>query len=312
MVLQLKGSIPANILPLDAEYNIDERQYRQHVDWLASRPGIGGVTCNGHAAEVSVLSREERRRAVALAVEAVAGRVPVISGVYAENYLQAIPYARDAQAEGAAGILIFPPNALLFGAKPEVAIRHFAEISDAVSLPMVLFMFPAFTRMQYDVETLLRICEAANVVAIKEWSLDIRVYERNLRAIRAFGRPIAMLSSFSPNLLPSLALGADGILSGHGAVIADLQAELLDAVAAHDDARTSALYERIQKLTATIYREPMVDMYTRMKEQLVMLGRLERAVARPPLVPLDDTERAELRQSLIDAGLLERTAAAVS
>ncbi|HEX6512151.1 MAG TPA: hypothetical protein VF157_07635, partial [Chloroflexota bacterium] len=55
----------------------------------------------------------------------------------------------------------------------------------------------------------------------------------------------------------------------------------------------------------TVYRPPMVDMYSRMKEQLVMLGRIERAVSRPPLTPLEDTERAALRQALLEAGLLE-------
>ena len=309
MALTLRGCIPANILPLNEDYSIDQTSYRRHIDWLASQRGIGGITCNGHAAEVSALSPEERRRAVALAVEAAAGRAPVICGIYAENYLQAIPLARDAQAEGADGLLIFPPNALVFGGKPEMAIRHFAEIASASPLPMVVFMYPAYTRMQYDLETLLRICEVPNVVAVKEWSLDIRVYERNLRAVRGFGRPIALLSSFSTNLLPSLALGADGILSGHGAVIADLQAQLLEAVSSAGPAAAGQLYERIQKLTAAVYRDPMVDMYTRMKEQLLMLGRIDRAVSRPPLTPLHAAERAQLRQALADAGLLEPVAA---
>ncbi|HLG72277.1 MAG TPA: dihydrodipicolinate synthase family protein [Chloroflexota bacterium] len=307
--MQLRGSIPANILPLNDDFSIDEVSYRRHIDWLASQEGIGGITCNGHAAEVSALSRDERRRAAALAVETVNGRVPVISGIYAENYLQAIPYARDAQAEGASGLLIFPPNALVFGGKPEMAIRHFAEIADAVPLPLVLFMYPAYTRMQYELETLVRICEIPTVAAVKEWSLDIRVYERNLRAVRSLGRPISMLSSFSTNLLPSLALGADGILSGHGAVIADLQASLLAHAWAQDWPAAASVYERIQKLTAVVYRDPMVDMYTRMKEQLVMLGRIERAASRPPLLPIDDEERAALRQALIDADLLVPVAA---
>src|SRR5438045_3756072 len=141
--MQLRGSIPANILPLNDDYSIDEQDYRAHIDWLASRPGVSAITCNGHAAEVSVLSAGERRRAVALAVETAARRVPIISGVYAENYLQAIPVARDAEAEGAEALLIFPPNALVFGGKPQMAIRHFAEISQAVPLPLVVFMYPA-------------------------------------------------------------------------------------------------------------------------------------------------------------------------
>src|SRR5436305_7125771 len=92
MAAMFKGSIPAKILPLNDDYSIDEPSYRRHIEWLASRPGVGGITCNGHAAEVSTLSRDERRRAVMLAVEAAAGRVPVISGIYAENYLQGREY----------------------------------------------------------------------------------------------------------------------------------------------------------------------------------------------------------------------------
>jgi 4-hydroxy-tetrahydrodipicolinate synthase len=270
---------------------------------------VGGITCNGHAAEVSALSPDERRRAVALAVEAVAGRVPVISGIYAENYVQAIELGRDAQAEGADGLLIFPPNALVFGGTGEMAVRHFAEIAEAVPLPLVVFMYPAYTRMQYDLDTLMHICEVPTVAAVKEWSLDIRVYERNLRALRSLRRPVAMLSSFSTNLLPSLALGADGILSGHGAVIADLQASLFSCVSAGDWTGASAVYQRIQRLTAVVYRDPMVDMYTRMKEQLVMLGRIRTAVSRPPLLPLDEAERFALHAALMDSELLEPVAA---
>lgn len=304
MALALKGSIPANILPFNDDLSIDEGSYRRHIDWLASVSGVGGITCNGHAGEVSTLTRDERRRAVALAVETIAGRVPLICGVYAESYRDAIPLARDAEREGVSGLLIFPPNAMLFGAPKEMAHRHFAEIAHAIDLPLVVFEYPAWTRMQYDVETLTRICEIPNVAAVKEWSLDITVYEKNLRAIRSIGRPISMLTSFSTNLLASIAIGADGILSGHGSVIADLQAHLLEAFQRGDPSETEALYGRIQRLTAVIYREPFVDMYTRMKEQLVMLGRIDRAAVRPPLLPLDDAEREQLRTALREAGLL--------
>jgi 4-hydroxy-tetrahydrodipicolinate synthase len=309
--LRLRGAVPANILPFRPDYSIDEVEYRRHIDWLAACPGVGGITCNGHAAEVSTLSREERRRAVALAVEASAGRVPVISGVYAENFLQAIEYARDAEAEGAAGLLVFPLNVMLFGGDPEMAYQHFARLADAVGLPMIVFVYPAWTRMQLSAEMLFRICEdVPEVVAVKEWSLDIGVYERNLQAVRSVGRPVAMLSSFSTNLLPSLAVGADGILSGHGSVIADLQAQLLELVQDGEMEGAHGLYSRIQKLTEVIYREPFADMYTRMKEHLVMLGRLERAVSRPPMLPLDEAERRRLRAALEEAGLLASAAVA--
>ncbi len=305
MELNLKGSIPANILPFTKDLAIDEPNYRRHLDWLASQKGVGGITCNGHAGEVSTLTREERRRVVAIAAETVADRIPLIAGIYAENAPQAIDFAKDAQAEGADVLLVFPLNALLFGGTPEMALCHFAALADAVPLPLVLFMYPQWTHMQYAEDTLLTICsKVPSVVAVKEWSLDIRVYERNLRAIRSLDHHVSMLTSFSTNLLPSLELGADGILSGHGSVIADLQADLLDAVWRHDAPAAHTLYERIQKLTKVIYKDPMVDMYTRMKEQLVMLGRQDQAVVRPPLLPLTDEERAQLRQALDATELL--------
>lgn len=304
VVLSLSGVIPANILPFDEEGRMDAGEYRRHLTWLVETPGVSGITCNGHAGEVAALDRDERRRAVAIAAETVAGRVPLVAGIYAENSVQAIDLARDARAEGADALLVMPPNALLFGGRPEMAYRHHAELAAAVDLPLVAFVYPAWTRMQYDVDTLVRICRIPSVVAVKEWSLDISVLERNLRVVRDLDRPVSVLSSFSTNLLPSLVLGADGILSGHGSVTADLQAELLHAVRGRDPMAAVAVYERIQALTAVAYRSPMVDMYTRMKEQLVLLGRQSRAVVRPPLLPLPPEEHEALRSSLVRAGLL--------
>lgn len=304
--LRLCGSIPAHITPFAADFSIDELQFKRHIEWLTAANGTGGITCNGHAGEVVALSRDERRRVVALAAEAISGRVPLIAGVYAENYVQAIEFARDAKNESADALLIFPLNALAFGGRPDMVRRHFAEIAGAVGLPMVLFQFPLYTRLQYDAETLQMLLEEIPlIVAVKEWSLDIRVYEQTLRIIRSLGRYVSILTSFSTNLLPSLVAGADGILSGHGSLISDLQAAIFGAVRDNRLDIASTLYQRIQLLTASVYRPPMADMYTRIKEQLVMLGRIESAVSRPPLLPVSEDERRLLRKALIDAQMLE-------
>ena len=84
MTVQVKGSIPANVLPFDADLQIDEGQYRRHLDWLAQAE-VGGITTNGHAAQVSVLSREEWERALAIALETVGHWVPLVTGIYAES-----------------------------------------------------------------------------------------------------------------------------------------------------------------------------------------------------------------------------------
>ena len=72
--LRFFGVMPANILPFTADLAIDEQAYRRHLSWLAGTRGVTGIVANGHAAEVSSLTRDERRQALAIAVDEVAGR----------------------------------------------------------------------------------------------------------------------------------------------------------------------------------------------------------------------------------------------
>jgi 4-hydroxy-tetrahydrodipicolinate synthase len=304
-IVKLSGTIPANILPMRADLSVDVPAYRKHLDHLVTTQGVTAVVCNGHAAEVTSLDRTERAQAVAVAAETVAGRVPVIAGVHADNYRDAVEAARSARTEGADALLVFPAPVLCLGGDQEMGYRHVAKIASAVELPIVLFSYPSFTGMAYQDETLARLCELDSVVAVKEWSLDLRKHERTVEIVRGCGHPVALLTSFSTNLLPALVSGADGILSGHGSVIADLQAQLLSHVDSHDLAAARALYDRILLLTKVIYRDPMANMYARMKEHLIMLGHEMSPAVRPPLEQVSNTERAELRAALVTAGLVD-------
>jgi 4-hydroxy-tetrahydrodipicolinate synthase len=262
---------------------------------------------NGHAAEVSSLSREERKRALALALEEVGGKVPIIAGVYSDGTHEAIELARDAKAAGASGLLIFPPTIFMWGAqvKPDMALRHFSMLADGVDLPLIVFEYPPVSGMGYSPETLGELCKIPSVVGVKDWSNDIVAYERNLRALRAAGRPLAMLSSFTMSLMASFMVGADGCISGMGSVAADLQAELFTAVKVGDLARAHRANERLAPLVSVFYAPPFVDMHNRMKEALVLLGRIPAAHVRPPLTPVADDERHRIRLALRSAGLLD-------
>src|SRR5208282_5502560 len=99
--------------------------------------------------------------------------------------------------------------------------------------------------------------------------------------------------------------GCKGLLSGAGSVIADLQVALFEAVGAGDLARARAVNDRIYPLAQAFYAPPFLDMHNRMKEALVMLGRLPRAVVRPPLLKLGQVELARIRTALEQAGLFE-------
>ena len=304
--LVFHGIIPANLLPFTPDYAIDEENYRRHLAWLAGVPGVTGITVNGHAAEVSSLDREERRRALAIAADEVGDRLPLIAGIYTDGTLEAVALARDARAEGARGLLLFPPTLFTWGAqlRPEMVLGHVARVADAVDLPIVVFQYPPASGVGYAPDTLIRlVTEVERVVAVKEWSNDIVAYERNLRAIRATGRPVAVLSSFTMSMLASFVLGADGAISGMGSVAADLQVELLAHVQRGDLEAARKVNDRLEPLVRVFYAPPFVDMHNRMKEALAILGRIDRAVVRPPLQPIGDAEQAAIRAALVRAGV---------
>jgi 4-hydroxy-tetrahydrodipicolinate synthase len=210
-----------------------------------------------------------------------------------------------AKEEGAAGILVAPPSLFAWGAnlRPEMAYGHFARIADAADLPMVIFEYPPSQGWGYTPEVLLKLIEIDRVIGIKEWSLDILTFERNLRAVRSSGRPVAVMSSFTNSLFASYTLGADGSISGMGSVAVDLQVQLFDAVQRGDFAHARALHERHVVLTDVFYAPPFVDAHNRMKEALAMLGRIDRAIVRPPLQPIPAAERERIREALVEAGL---------
>ena len=98
--------------------------------------------------------------------------------------------------------------------------------------------------------------------------------------------------------------GPAGLLSGAGSVIADLQVALFEAIQANDLAAARAANDRIYPVAQAFYRAPFLDMHNRMKVCLQLLGRIDAAVVRPPLMSLTSAEIEELKAALVASGLL--------
>jgi len=304
--LVFSGVIPANLLPFDADLRIDEGNYRRHIRYLVDTEGVSGITTNAHASEVATLTLEEQQRSLNITLDEVAGEVPVICGVYEDGTDKAAEIAKTAEREGADALLIFPSAVFDYGSqmRPEMAYGHYATIAEATSLPMIAFVYPTTSGLRIETDALVKICgEIDNVIAIKEWSNDIVAYERNYRALKALNKEISVLSSFSKALLASLCVGADGILSGHGSLIADLHVEIFDAVRRGDLAAARRVSDRIYPLVRVFYTQPFLDMHNRMKEALAILGRIDESHVRPPLRRISDAQREEIRRVVAEAGL---------
>ena len=299
------GVIPAVLLPFHDDLSIDEASYRAHLRDVSAVEGISAITVNAHASEVASCTFDEQRRVLEISKEEL-GALPMVNGIYADGSLEAARIARMAEQGGASALLVFPPCVYTFGQRPEMALAHFKRIADATDLPLILFQYPLAGGQGYPLSTLEKILDAVPTVrAIKDWCANPQQHERQIRLLQSRPKPVNVLTTHSSWLFSSLVLGCNGLLSGSGSVIADLHAQLFRAVKGNDLEKARQIHVRITPTAEVFYAEPWVDMHNRMKEALVLLGKLPRAVVRPPLAKLPAEEIERIRAALMAAGLLQ-------
>ena len=301
-----QGVIPATLLVLNSDLSINEKATRKHTADCALVPGVSAVTVNGHASEVHACSFDEQERILATSMEEVGDRVPVINGVYADGSIEAARIAAMADRGGASALLVFPPNSMSMGGqlRPEMAVTHFKRIADATDLPLICFQYPMATGLGYPFDTLLQLFDQVPTIkAIKDWSNDAMLHEKHIRTFQNLPQPINVLTTHSSWLMASLSMGANGLLSGAGSVIVDLQVALFRAIKAGDLKAAQAINDRIYPVAQAFYSPPFLDMHNRMKEALVLLGRIDEAHVRPPLVKIGQAEIDRIAKALKAAGI---------
>ena len=299
------GVIPAVLLPFFEDLSIDEASYRAHLRDVTATEGISAITITAHSTEAASCTFDEQKRVLQVTQDEVGARTPIVNGIYAEGSLEAARLARMAADGGASALLVFPPGPFTMGQRPEMAIEHFRRVADASGLPLIAFQYPLAGGQGYPLPALLKLVEAVPTVrAIKDWCNNPVLHERQIRVLQSLQPAVNVLTTHSAWLFSSLVLGCNGLLSGSGSVIAPLQAQLFRAVQGNDLATAKKLHDRISATADVFYADPPVDMHNRMKEALVLMGKLPRAVVRPPLVKVTDAEIGRIRQALIAAQLL--------
>jgi len=301
-----EGVIPACLLPFHDDLSIDEKSFRRHLSDVAAVQGVTAIAINAHSTEVASCGFDEQRRILEITQDEIGAKTPIVNGIYAEGSLEAAKLARMAHDGGASALLVFPPGPFSLGQRPEMALAHFQRIADASDLPIVVFEYPLAGGQGYPLDTLLKLfSKVPTIRAIKDWTPQVPLHERHIRTLQSLDKPVNVLSTNSSWLFSSLVLGAKGLLSGSGSVIADLQARLFRAIQANDLAEARRINDRIYPTAEVFYADPFVDMHNRMKEALVLLGKQPRAVVRPPLAKLSQAEIERIRAALVKAGLLE-------
>ena len=298
---KLEGVIPATLLAFDKDFQINEKASRKHIKECALTDGISAVTVNGHSSEIHACNFEEQKRILSFSLEEVGDFIPLINGVYADGSIEAAKIAKMSDLTGASALLCFPPQSMAMGGhlRPEMALEHFKRIADATDLPLICFNYPSAGNLTYPFDTLLKLFETVPTIkAIKDWSNDPMIHEKHIKTFQNLSNPVNVLTTHSSWLMSSLVMGAKGLLSGAGSVIASLQVELFNAVKAKNLESAQKINDQIFPLAQAFYSPPFLDMHNRMKEVLVLTGKMEEAIVRPPLMKLSSEEINKLKKAI--------------
>ena len=310
MTLDLNGLIPATVLPMHADGSIDEDALRSYIRWVVGQ-GPVALAINVDTGEGPHLTHDEKVRVLEV-VRSVTD-IPIVAGLAGPSTSTAVRQARDFKAAGADALLVFPiPAYLSEPLDPRVPVRYHEAIA-AVGLPLILFQLqPALAGVNYEADTLRAMASVEGVVAIKEASFDARRFVDVGQLLADLPRPITLLTGNDNFILESFMLGATGALIGFGAVMTREQVEMIALWRAGRIDEARALGRRVQRLADVVFARPVGDYRVRLKECLRILGLLDAAHVRLPLLPVSDEERAHLADVLREVGLLEAARPAVA
>ncbi|MCF8145644.1 MAG: 4-hydroxy-tetrahydrodipicolinate synthase [Deltaproteobacteria bacterium] len=287
------GSIVAIVTPFK-NGQVDEEAYRQLIEFQITNGTSAIVPC-GTTGESATLNVEEHARVIDIALEAVNKRVPVIAGTGGNSTSEAIELTEHAKKVGADASLQVTP----YYNKPtqEGLYQHFRAIAKAVPLPQVLYNVPGRTGVNMLPETVARLAELPEVVAIKEASGNIG---QMAEIVRLAGDNITLLSGDDNVTLPVLSLGGKGVISVVANIAPKDSADLIKAWEAGKVAEAKALFFKLFPLCQAMFFEtnPIP-----IKTSLALMGKIQDEM-RLPLCPMSPGNLDRLKKALTDYGLI--------
>jgi 4-hydroxy-tetrahydrodipicolinate synthase len=288
-----KGSIVAIVTPFRNQM-LDEEKLRELVEFQIQNGTDGIVPC-GTTGEASTLDYDEHNRVIEIVVQQVAKRVPVIAGTGSNSTKEAIEITEHAKRLGADGALLVTP----YYNKPtqEGLYQHYMAIAKAVPLPQVLYNVPGRTSVNLLPETVARLAEHPNIVAIKEATGSLL---QGSEVMALCGDKIDVLSGDDFITFPMMACGAKGVISVTANIMPKEIAALVDAFFAGNLDEARRLHLRMLKINNSMFIETNP---APVKTALGLMGKCSDEL-RLPLTPMSDANKAKLAGIMKEYGLI--------
>ena len=293
--MKIQGIIPPVATPMQANEDLDLPRLRWFLDrFIAS--GVHGVFVLGTNSEFYALDEREKQEVVAVAVEHVKGRVPVLAGTGAESTREAVRLTKMAEKEGANGVSVITPY--FVSPNQQEIYDHYRRIAEATALPVVLYNNPATCGgVKIDVDTVARLAEIPNILGIKDSSGDM---QNAIEYLRVVPSRFSVLMGRDTLIYPALIFGASGAVPATANIAPKLLVEIYEAFRRGDHAGSLAAQRKLNpvRLALTLGTAPGA-----VKAALELMG-LSIGPCRRPVAPLTPEKSKEMRMALASAGLL--------
>lgn len=285
--------LTAMVTPMTPDGDLDEAAVEKVAEHLLGH-SHDGIVVNGTTGEAPTLTADESIRAIEIVARAVGDRAHVIGGVGSNDTAHTVDLARRAASVGATGLLVVTP----YYNKPTQAglVAHFTAAADATDLPVLVYDIPGRTGIPINPETLIRIAQHPNIVAVKDAKCDLWAATKVMAAT-----DLQWYSGADEFNLPLLALGAVGIVSVVGHVAGDHYAAMIRAVEVGDLATARKIHRRLVPVVDAIMNTSQGAIMA--KAALVELGVLTSAAVRLPLLESPGDDLARLREGLTRSGI---------
>ncbi len=291
---RLQGSMVALVTPMHPDGTVDYKRLADLIDWQIEQ-GTHCLVAVGTTGESATLSMQEHSDVIRYFVQHVKGRVPVIAGTGANNTIEAIKLTKDAKEAGADCALLVAPY---YNKPPQEGLyQHYKAIAEAVNIPQMLYNVPGRTVVDIAQETVERLADIDNIVAIKDATGSIA---RGEQLIKAVGDRLVVLSGDDFSALELMKVGGKGNISVSANVAPKAMSETFTAALRGDFDAANKAHDIVKHLHRDLFIEssPIPAKYA-----LHKMGMIDTGI-RLPLVWLAEQHHATIDTALVRANLL--------
>lgn len=280
--------LTAMVTPFDQNGEIDFPATKNLINYLIAN-GTDGLVISGTTGESPTLTEEEKVELFKFAVDVVDGRVPVIAGTGSYNTKASIELTKHAENAGVDGIMLVAP----YYNKPsqEGLYQHFKAIAEETSLPIILYNVPGRSVVSLSVDTVVRLSEIKNIVAIKEASGNL---DAMAEMIEKTADDFSLYSGDDGLTIPVLSIGGAGVISVASHIIGNEMQEMIKKFQIGNIQEAARDHRRLLPVMKILFATPNP---TSVKAALNLNG-ISVGGVRLPMIPLNEEELNTLRNVL--------------